>query len=251
MPMPIFLHGGGANPEANSVTFGRFAAAATVEGRTKIMLVALADMDEDIAEYQKIFASCGVDLAEQSSFAASPQNPLTLSVLAEYKPTAVFVCGGLTPAYQEALCSDLSWLDYLHERQTPFGGASAGAAIAAQKAIVGGWRVARGQTITQMIYQGAGENLDLLDVRSGLGLVSFSVDVHASQWGTISRLLHTVDTGLTSEGWAIDENTMLEVHTNDISIYGLGHAYHVTRGGDSKVEIQIFTNGQHFARVEP
>ena len=58
----------------------------------------------------------------------------------------------------------------------------------------------------------AGEDLDLVQPRPGLGLVPFAVDVHATQWGTLTRLIHAVALGLVAEGVAIDEGTCLEVH---------------------------------------
>lgn len=37
-------------------------------------------------------------------------------------------------------------------------------------------------------------------MRPGLGLVPFAVDVHASQHGTPTRLMHAIDAGLVQEG---------------------------------------------------
>lgn len=51
----------------------------------------------------------------------------------------VFVCGGLTPAYQEALAESSGPLSaLLRERGLPYAGFSAGAAMAARDAVVGG-----------------------------------------------------------------------------------------------------------------
>jgi cyanophycinase len=87
------------------------------------------------------------------------------------------------------------------------------------------------------------EELDLVDVRAGLALVPFAVDVHASQWGTLTRLLHTVDQGCAAEGWAIDEDTMIQVDTNGIQVHGLGHAYRVQRASTGSLDIAIFRSG--------
>ena len=76
-------------------------------------------------------------------------------------------------------------------------------------------------------------------VRPGLGLVPFTVDVHASQMGTLTRLIHAVELGLVPEGWAIDENTMLVVNGRSHQIVGQGHGYHVQRIGDSGVTVSI------------
>ena len=84
-------------------------------------------------------------------------------------------------------------------------GFSAGSAVAARRAIVGGW-LRDGRPILDADF---GEELGELEVRDGLGLVDFAVDVHAAQWGTLTRLIAAVDAGLVAEGYAIDEGTVL------------------------------------------
>lgn len=71
-----------------------------------------------------------------------------------------------------------------------------------------------------------------MTVRPGLGLVPFSVDVHAGQSGTLTRLIHVVRAGAATEGWAIDEDTMLVVGPGGMELHGLGHAYRVRRVAD-------------------
>ena len=75
--------------------------------------------------------------------------------------------------------------------------------------------------------------------KNGLGLVDFAVDVHATQWGTLSRLVHTIDAKLADEGWAIDENTMLEIGGKNIQVFGAGNAYRIKRQ-NGKITIDIF-----------
>ena len=89
--------------------------------------------------------------------------------------------------------------------------------------------------------ENAGEDLELLDVRRGLGLVAFAVDVHGTQWGPLTRLAHAVDAGLAREGWAIDENTMLDASSERISVHGAGNAYRILR--DEKTVIEILQAG--------
>ena len=121
------------------------------------------------------------------------------------------------------------WVPYLRDRHLPYGGSSAGAAIAARQAIVGGWRAARGGTERQILFQGAGEGLRPLTVLPGLGLLPCAVDVHASQWGTLSRLVQAVDLGLVDAGVAIDENTSLVVTGDSGRVVGAGHVFHAVR----------------------
>ena len=79
----------------------------------------------------------------------------------------------------------------------------------------------------------AGEDLDELAVRDGLGLVPFAVDVHVTQWGTLTRLVHAVGAGLVDEGWAIDEGTVLVVEDGSIRVEGLGSADRVAPRDDA------------------
>ena len=141
----------------------------------------------------------------------------------------VFVGGGSTPGYQEALAGWRAPADL------PFAGFSAGAAVAAARAIVGGWRLDG----REVCAEEAGEDLDELAVRDGLGLVPFAVDVHATQWGTLTRLVHAVGAGLVDEGWAIDEGTVLVVDDGSVRAEGLGSAYRVApRDGAVVVSVQ-------------
>jgi hypothetical protein len=54
-------------------------------------------------------------------------------------------------------------------------------------------------------------------------------------------LLHAVRTGAVSEGWAIDEDTALDVSGNDVVVHGLGSAYHVTPDGGDGVHVAVLT----------
>jgi cyanophycinase len=137
----------------------------------------------------------------------------------------VFVGGGWTPGYQEAL------RDWRPPPGLPYAGFSAGAAVAAARAIVGGWRLGG----RDVCAEEAGEDLDAVEVRDALGLVPFAVDVHATQWGTLTRLVHAVATGLVDEGWAVDEGTVLVVDDDAVRVDGLGGAYRVAPLGDGVV----------------
>jgi cyanophycinase len=130
----------------------------------------------------------------------------------------VFVAGGLTPAYQEALCPDPSFL----APDAVYGGFSAGAAIAAEVAIVGGWR-ADGVAVCA---EEAGEDLDELELRPGLALLPALVEVHCAQWGTLGRLVEVVATGDGRPGWGLDEHTTLEVRDGAaVAVHGAGAAW--------------------------
>ena len=142
----------------------------------------------------------------------------------------VFVAGGWTPGYHEALvAAGTGWLP----PDLVYAGFSAGAAIAGRWAIVGGWRLGE----LAVCADEAGEDLEQLTVLPGLGLVPFAVDVHATQWGTLTRLAHAVRAGLAPDGWAVDEGTVLSCDGERVRVEGLGFAYHVT--GDLRLEVAV------------
>lgn len=134
----------------------------------------------------------------------------------------LLVCGGLTPAYAAALAPVAAQVrEWLAEGPRPYAGFSAGAAVAAGSALVGGWRDGE----VPVCPEDAGEDLDQVTVTTGLGLVPFAVDVHAAQWGTLPRLLAAVRSGSVAAGVAVDEDTALVVDGEDLRVRGLGMAH--------------------------
>ncbi len=230
--MDVFLFGGGWRPEARPFTYRRFTEAASAGGHPMIALVIAVelgmDAEAEFARYAAVFGALGGGAPQVAPLFVDEAQPLTRQALGALNPSAVFVCGGLTPLYQAALCQDQGWLEDVRRARLPFGGFSAGAAIAATGALVGGWRLERAGRPVPVTNDDAAEDLDAVSVRRGLGLVPFAVDVHASQWGTLSRLVHAVDAGLIPSGWAVDEDTMLHVRDGAMTVHGLGSAYHVT-----------------------
>ena len=243
MSSKIFLHGGGDRPESRQETFGLFAEEALKELPSKLALVIAEEGETAVQEswqaYSSIFTAVGVPEEKLVPLFASPTSPLTYEMVAQAKPSGLFVCGGMTPSYHQAIGAGRSWTAYLQETDIPYGGTSAGAAIAASQAILGGWQAARDGQVREILFMGAGEGIDPLTVRPSLGLVPFAVDVHASQMGTLTRLIHAVESGLVAEGWAIDENTMLVLDCRTLHIHGQGHCYHVQHNREDAVAITI------------
>lgn len=236
----VFLLGGGWNEDAYPATYGRFAAAAGgARARIACVLVDHPDRDMHYGWARSAFVVVGVD--DTFPVFVSPHAPLHRDALDG--ATGIFVGGGLTPDYYDAIVpSARSWLPGLLEQGLPYAGISAGAMIAARQAIVGGWHLRRGAREVVICSEEVGEERHALDVRPGLGLVPFAVDAHASQYGTPTRLMHAVDAGLVPEGWAIDEETLLESGTSGTVISGLGSAYHV-RKGDGDLIVRIHVSG--------
>lgn len=134
----------------------------------------------------------------------------------------LLVCGGLTPAYAAALAPVASGLrEWLAAGDRPYAGFSAGSAVAAGRAVVGGWR----DGDVPVCPEDAGEDLDQVTVAAGLGLVPFAVDVHAAQWGTLTRLVTAVAGGQVPAGVAVDEDTALVLDGPDVTVVGLGRVH--------------------------
>lgn len=227
----VYLHGGGIDPESSGQTFGRILEAVRGPGRL-VLVVAEADEEEAAATdraYRAVFGDLGLAATDMLTLFVTPERPLQRAMLDAVQPGALFVCGGATPFYHRSLCLQPAWTDCLRERDVVYAGTSAGSAIASRHAILGGWLAPTDPVARQILFRGANEGLERLAVAPGLGLVPFAIDVHASQWGTLSRLVHAVASGLVDDGWAIDENTMLEVGPDSVAVHGQGHAYRVRR----------------------
>lgn len=268
----VFLIGGGWDGRVADVVHGPFlrAAAARPAGGSgagsgsgsrpgpRILCVVLdegdGDGDKQFARYDVALRKAGdctpvpllVPIGERFDVGAVPEDV-----------DGVLVCGGLTPAYQEAfagesgrlsspLSSPLSSL--LAERGVPYAGFSAGAAVAARDAVVGGWLVDG----VAVCPADAAEDLEEVEVRPGLGLVPFGVDVHAGQWGTLGRLAAAVAGGRLAHGVAIDENTLVEIGGGgrggggSARVAGLGRAHCVRPAPGGGVVVRSYGAGESF-----
>jgi cyanophycinase len=226
MPMPpVFLIGGGRGDDAVRASHAPFVEAVADKPIVTFVLDDGEDTDVDRWTSALTLASA----TDVRPVVVSKQRPPTPDDLDG--AGGVFVAGGWTPGYHEALvAAGTDWLP----PDVVFAGFSAGAAIAGRWAIVGGWRLGD----LAVCADEAGEDLEQLTVHRGLGLVPFAVDVHATQWGTLTRLTHTVRVGLAPEGWAIDEGTVVVHDGERVRVEGLGVAYRVSGGeGDLRLEV--------------
>jgi cyanophycinase len=117
----------------------------------------------------------------------------------------------------------------------PYLGFSAGAAVTAARALVGGYRC-RGRVVTA---EDNCEECDELTVVDGLGLLDLAVDVHAAQWGTVTRLLAAVTAGLVRSGVAVDEGTVLVLGEDQPRVAGRGHAWWVEPSGAGAARVRL------------
>lgn len=140
----------------------------------------------------------------------------------------IFIGGGLTPGYHAAVMPAADTIRGLVSTGVPYAGFSAGAMIAGDVALIGGWRIG-GVAVTA---ESNAEGLDDVTLDAGLGLVDLVVDVHCAQYGTLSRAAAIVHAGLADRVVAIDENTSLIVGDGGLEVAGDGSVWTADADGD-------------------
>jgi len=240
-----YLIGGGWDEEASALVYGPFLAAAGANPTVACLLIDEGDGAEYFTRFETVLRKV----------APCTPMPVLVPLGGKFDPAsldqadALLVGGGLTPAYQDALAGVLTELaDLLAARSMPYAGFSAGAAIAARSALVGGW-LSDGIPVCA---EETAEDLEEVEVRPGLGLVPWTVDVHAAQWGTLPRLIEAVARGDVPHGVAIDENTLLTVDDDRARVSGLGRVHVVVRAGegDRAVVVRAYRAGEDLAIQE-
>lgn len=142
---------------------------------------------------------------------------------------ALVIGGGVTPAYLDAIQPLVDQIRLLVSDGLPYLGYSAGAMVAADRALVGGWRIGG----VEVCPQDASEGLDEVELREGLGLVDLTIDVHAVQAGTLARLVAAAEAEFVTAGLAIDEDTALVVGEGALEVRGTGSVWRVVAGDES------------------
>lgn len=224
--MSIHLVGGGRDENAIDVyrsflaeSSARAAALDRVVPRIGVLIVSADDVGEaaSFVDLLRRAASCDpvtTIIAEGDRFAST--------VLGDID--GLVIGGGHTPSYLEAVGRITDEIRLLVSDGLPYLGFSAGAAIAADRAIVGGWLVGD----VPVCPEEAGEDLDEVTVAEGLGLVDLAIDVHCAQWGTLGRLVAATEAGLVDGGVGIDEHTALIVGEGRLEVVGAGSVWRVS-----------------------
>jgi cyanophycinase len=234
--MHVSLIGGGWDTEACKRIYGPFLAATAPRRRVACVVL---DEGTGLDYFQKVHAAL-------TATADCEPIPVLVPIGTRFDPAALadadalLICGGLTPGYADAIVPARDPIrDWLAQTSAPYAGFSAGASISADRALVGGWL----DGSTQVCSEDVSGDLDQLTVRTGLGLVPATIDVHCAQWGTLGRAAAAVRFGI-SEVWAIDENTAVVVTDGAAVVHGTGAVYRL-RGTEAAVELTWHQAGTH------
>lgn len=224
--MSVHLIGGGWQAEPDGTAYAAFVAeaagraGASGRGVPRIAVVAVGD---DAAGHAGQLVRAASAAGEFEALVTAVGHDGEIPATAFGGVDGIVVGGGLTPAYRDLIEPHFGELRRQVAVGVPYAGFSAGAAIAAERALVGGWRIG-GIPVSP---EQASEGLDELTVASGIGLVDVSVDAHVAQWGTLSRLVAAVEAGLVDGGLGIDESTALIVGEGGLRVAGHGSVWRV------------------------
>lgn len=238
--MSIFLAGGGPDPVAFPQVFDRFAhdvreyvgSLPSSRNRPARIAIVVHARSGDPAELLPGYIE---PLSLRLSFQVVP---VLLQSGGQAQPSlfdgvdAIVVGGGLTPAYLAGMEAAAAAIFRRVSAGVPYLGFSAGAMVAPERALIGGYRVDG----VEVCGEECSEGLDELRIRDGLGLVPFAVDVHAAQAGTLSRAVGAVAAGLVERAVAVDETTALVLPATgqeSFEVLGDGNCWDIRRADTS------------------
>jgi cyanophycinase len=231
----VSIHLVGGGPFAASDAAAPFLAEATARsaavGRTvpRIGLLSVAGssaagVSPSTADIAEVLG--GARQAEVLVTEIAPGEVFSTTVLSDVD--ALVVGGGVTPHYLDAVAPLVDQIRLLVSDGLPYLGYSAGAMIASDRALIGGWRIG-----VEICPEAASEGLDEVELREGLGLVDLTIDVHAVQAGTLARLVASAEAEFVTAGIAIDEDTTLVVGEGALEVRGTGSVWRVVAGEES------------------
>lgn len=228
--MSVFLVGGGFRDGSEDAVYGGFVSEALARAGDErdARIIVLTVREEAHPGHGNTLAAIVRNLAadrpvEVTSTVVAEGELMPASVLDG--ADGIIVGGGLTPAYLAAFAPLAAHLRREVEAGVPYLGFSAGAMIAPDRALIGGWLIGG----VEVVDQDAAEDLDEVTIEDGLGLIDVTVDVHAVQWGNLSRAIAAVDSAAVEEIIAIDESTVLEVGSGPLRVGGAGTVWAVTK----------------------
>ena len=223
--MSVHLVGGGGDSAHDAEVFGTFLSEATAQasraGRDE-PIVAIITVGPGSAHADELAAALG-DSVQTRHTVLAPGDTGDLTALGAVD--GILIGGGVTPDYLAALLPIYGEIRRQVSAGVPYLGFSAGAMIAAERALIGGWRIGGVEVTPEHVSEG----LDEITFAQGIGLLDVTVDVHAAQSGSLSRLIAATEAGLIDGGLAIDENTVLVVGEGALGVLGAGSIWKVSQ----------------------
>ena len=223
--MSVHLVGGGGEPTHDAAVFGTFLSEVTARaaqaGREE-PIVAIVTVGPGVAHAEELAASLGASVQIRSTVLA-PGDVAALTAISAVD--GILIGGGVTPDYLAALLPIAGEIRRQVSAGVPYLGFSAGAMIAAERALIGGWRIGGVEVTPEHVSEG----IDEITLAQGIGLLDVTVDVHAAQSGSLSRLIAATEAGLIDGGLALDENTVLVVGEGALTVLGAGSIWKVSQ----------------------
>ena len=223
--MSVHLVGGGGDLVHDIPVFASFRSEATAHagqaGRDE-PIVAIITVGPGSAHAEELAASLGAGVETRRTVLA-PGDTAALTALGAVD--GIVIGGGVTPDYLAAVLPIAGEIRRQVSAGVPYLGFSAGAMIAAERALIGGWRIGGVEVTPEQVSEG----LDEITLAQGIGLLDVTVDVHAAQYGSLSRLIAATEAGLVDGGLAIDENTVLVVGEGALRVLGAGSVWRVSQ----------------------
>ncbi|WP_104176914.1 Type 1 glutamine amidotransferase-like domain-containing protein [Cryobacterium sp. Y50] len=223
--MSVHLVGGGGDPAHDALVFGTFLSevvAHAAQASRDEPIVAIITVGPGGAHAEELAASLGESVQTRRTVLA-PGDTAGLTALGTVD--GILIGGGVTPDYLAALLPIAGEIRRQVSASVPYLGFSAGAMIAAERALIGGWRIGGVEVTPEHVSEG----LDEITLAQGIGLLDVTVDVHAAQSGSLSRLIAATEAGLIDGGLAIDENTVLVVGEGALRVLGAGSIWKVSQ----------------------
>jgi cyanophycinase len=232
--MGIHLAGGGWPLEDGGAVYRPFleelSARAVAAGRTdgpRLAIVIVHDGD-GAAPYSEIVTALGsLEEIDPVAVLAPVGSPIDSALLADVD--GILVWGGLVSAYRDSLAEAFGEIRRQVAAGIPYFGQSAGSVIAADHAVIGGWKI--GDVPVGPPHAGGG--LEQVTIGEGLGLIDLAIDVHAAQWGTVGRLIAATEAGIVDGGVAIDEHTAFIVGEGALRVVGRGSVWKISSDSGS------------------
>ncbi|MFC5929130.1 peptidase S51 [Cryobacterium melibiosiphilum] len=227
--MSIHLVGGGSAAEQYASVYGPFlaeaAARAVASGREepRIAIVTVGSGPGDLHGTELAAALAAAGPVEPRHTALARGDLATLLAVADVD--GILIGGGVTPDYLAALLPIAGEIRRQVSAGVPYLGFSAGAMIAAERALVGGWLIGG----VEVSPEDSSDGLDEVTVLPGIGLLDVTVEVHAAQRGNLSRLIAATEAGLSEGGLAIDENSALVIGEGALAVVGSGSVWRVSQ----------------------